>query len=130
MQLSNKQIIDIWKKVKNDNTVTHKVTTAVREILQTFIAYSPTLGFLVYPLDGGQPVYKEKFSQFSIKECKYFIPLMGKPRLEDMKPMPSQAQREIAGYEAEQALREQMFNRLSELQLPDGTFKTTAEEVQ
>ena len=34
MQLSNRQIMGIWERVKNDRSVTLKVATAVREILK------------------------------------------------------------------------------------------------
>ena len=37
MQLSNRQIMGIWERVKNDRSVTLKVTTAVREILKVFV---------------------------------------------------------------------------------------------
>ena len=80
MQLSNRQIMGIWERVKNDRSVTLKVTTAVREFLKVFVVYNPTVGFLVYPHDGGKPEFKENFSDFDATACKYFVPLMAKPR--------------------------------------------------
>ena len=86
MQLSNKQIIDIWRRVKEDSSVAHKVTTAVREIIKVFVTCNPTVGFLVYMHGSDTPVFKEKFSDFSMKECKYFLPLMVKPRPDNLVP--------------------------------------------
>ena len=90
MQLSNRQIMGIWERVKNDRSVTLKVTTAVREILKVFVVYNPTVGFLVYPHDGGKPEFKESFRDFSTADCKYFVPLMAKPRSESMAPQPQE----------------------------------------
>ena len=88
MQLSNRQIMGIWERVKNDRSVTLKVTTAVREILKVFVVYNPTVGFLVYPHDGGKPEFKENFSDFDATACKYFVPLMAKPRTDSMVAAP------------------------------------------
>lgn len=88
MQLSNRQIMGIWERVKNDRSITHKVTAAVREILKVFVVYSPTVGFLVYPHGDGKPEFKESFRDFSTADCKYFVPLMAKPRTESMVAAP------------------------------------------
>ena len=111
MQLNNKQIIEIWRRIKNDNSITSKITAAAREFIRIFVTCNPTVGFLVYQHGSDTPEFKQKFTDFNVKECRYFVPLMAKPRPNDLLP----AKKVYDGNTLGAAIGEEVLKNLEEM---------------
>ena len=126
MQLTNKQIMEVWDKMKNDPDTQFKVTSAFRELIKIFVTCNPTLGFLVYPKDGGAPVYKKRFNDFRNEDYKYFVALMAKPRPHDLTVPPKQVYEEK---EVGKTIGKEVIDMLEHIMHEESTEQPTTSEA-